>query len=61
MKDHIKSMKTLMRVLTKHPKPQALAPSEVFDGDYRTLGGTTQAGRCTEIRAYVEDVLGIKP
>jgi glycogen debranching enzyme len=58
-------MKTLLEGFDEHLETAGIGTiSEVFDGDYpHSPGGTiAQAWSVAEIlRAYVEDVLGIKP
>ncbi|RXA21753.1 glycogen debranching protein [Methanosarcina sp. MSH10X1] len=62
---HLESMKTLLEGFDEHLETAGIGTiSEVFDGDYpHSPGGTiAQAWSVAEIlRAYVEDVLGIKP
>jgi glycogen debranching enzyme len=61
----IEHMKSLLEGFDEHLETAGIGSiSEVFDGDYpHSPGGTiAQAWSVAEIlRAYVEDVLGIKP
>ncbi len=57
-------MRDLLEGFDEHLETAGIGTiSEVFDGDYpHSPGGTiAQAWSVAEIRAYVEDVLGIKP